>query len=780
MIGPYRLIAVLGRGGQADVFLAVKSGPSGFSKLIVVKSIRPELEHDPRSREALVAEARLAARLQHPNVVQTLEVGEDAGQLYLAMEFLDGQPLSRLERAASLTGGSLTLPVIAAIVSDMLAGLHAAHELRDYDGRTLEVIHRDVSPQNVFVTYQGEVKLVDFGVAKAATAGGLVTETGIVKGKPAYMAPEQSLGRPIDRRIDVYAAGIIAWELCTGRRLFDAETPARIASQQHDGPLPALAVVAPGVPSALAAVFERALNYDRDQRYATAGQMREALDAALAQSGLRRATREELGAVVSGLFVRERGELQEQIRASLAASERTGDNQPGEVLRGLPTVDLVTHNQRPPQARRGKLLLATAGGALALVLVLLGVRFGSRPGTPAASLRLCGSRTIGNELAGALIEGFFRHRGIPAVERTADGVKVTHSGAKLTVSVEAAGSAAAFKDLAAGSCDLGMASRTMNAEEAKIAGDLRAPATEHVIALDAIALIVHPSNPVRALDIEQVRGIFTGAIKDWSAVGGPPGPIEVDALDEQSTTWDTFKTVAMGHGELAAGTPRFDDSARLSDHVAGEPKAIGFVGLAFVRSAAVVATSQRGLDPTVPSPFTVASESYPLSRRLYLYSLPKPRTPLATDFVDFVLSNEGQQIVGKSGFVDLSIAVRSPEPCDARCPPEYAELTKGAQRLTLDLRFREGQTGLDSRGSRDIDRLVTFLRGFQSPRVLLLGFADTVALSQDRAQVATAELARRGVRAEVVRGFGPALPVWPADEEAGRQRNRRVEVWIGP
>ena len=779
MIGPYRLIAGLGRGGQAEVFLAVKHGPSGFSKLIVVKSIRPELEHDPRSRDALVSEARLAARLQHPNVVQTLEVGDEAGHLYIAMEFLDGQPLSRLDRAASDARKPLGLPVIATVVCDMLAGLHAAHELRNYDDRPLEVIHRDVSPQNVFVTYQGEVKLVDFGVAKAAT-GGVVTETGIVKGKPAYMAPEQSLGRSIDRRIDVYAAGIIAWELCVGRRLFDGDTPLHIATQQHDGPQPRLATVAPGISEAVAAVIDKALAYDRDQRWATAGQMREALEAALEASGLRRASREEVGALVSGLFTRERADLQEQIRLSLAASEQvTGDGLAASPLRSLATADLRTWNQRPAQAFPRKLMLAVGGGAAALALILLGLHFAPRPGAQQVSLRLCGSRTIGNALASSLIEGFFRHRGIPAVERAAEGVKVTHSGAKLTISVEAAGSAAAFKDLAAGRCDLGMASRTMSAEEAKIAGDLRAPATEHVIALDAIAIIVHPSNPVRALDIDQVKGIFTGAIKDWAQVGGAPGPIEASALDEQSTTWDTFKNVALGSHELAAGTPRFDDSARLSDHVSAEPTAIGFVGLAFVRSAAVVATSQRNTDPTVPSPFTVASESYPLSRRLYLYSLPKPRTPLATDFVDFVLSNEGQQIVGKSGFVDLSIAVRSPQQCDARCPAEYAELTKGAQRLTLDFRFREEKGGLDSRAARDVDRLVGFLRDYRSPRVLLLGFADTLPLSLERAQVAAAELSRRGVRAEVVRGFGPALQVWPGDDEAGRQRNRRVEVWIG-
>ena len=777
MIGPYRLIAGIGRGGQAEVFLAVKSGPSGFAKLIVVKIIRPEMEHDLRAREALIAEARLAARLQHPNVVQTLEVGEEAGQLYIAMEFLDGQPLSRLVQAAGSAGKPIGLPILSTILSDMLSGLHAAHELRDYDGRPLEVIHRDVSPQNVFVTYQGEIKLVDFGVAKSA--GGEVTQAGIVKGKAAYMAPEQALGQPIDRRIDVYAAGIIAWELCSGRRLFPGETPLAIAAQQLEGSTPPLASVAEGIPAAVAAVVDRALAHDREQRFATAGQMRDALEAALESSGLRRAPREEVGRLVAGLFERDRARLQEQIRLSVAASERaTGARGSVTSLPRLRLGEAQTPRQRPGKALRPLLVLALLGGMAALGLVFLGIRLWPRSAAQQAALRLCGSRTIGNALAASLVEGFFRHRGIPSVERSAEAGRVTLSSASLAVSVEAAGSAAAFKDLAAGRCDLGMASRSMNGEEARTTGDLRAPATEHVIALDAIALIVHPGNPVRSLDIDQVRAIFTGEIKDWAAVGGKPGPIEVDALDEQSTTWDTFKQVALGSRELTAGAARFDDSARLSDHVTAEPRAIGFVGLAFVRSAAVVATSQRHLDPTMPSPFTVASETYPLSRRLYLYSLPKPRTPLATDFVDFVLSAEGQQIVGKSGFVDLSIAARSPETCDARCPPEYAALTRGAQRLTLDFRFREEKGGLDSRAARDVDRLVAFLRGSRSPRLLLLGFADTQPLSLEQAQVAAGELARRGVKADVVKGFGAALPVWPGDDEAGRQRNRRVEVWI--
>jgi phosphate binding protein len=776
-VGPYRLVAELGRGGQADVFLAVRRGPAGFSKLIVIKSIRPEMEHDLKSREALIAEARLAARLQHPNLVQTLEVGEEAGQLYIAMEFLDGQPLSKVVRAAALAHKRLDPPIIAAVLSDMLAGLHAAHELSDYDGRPLEVIHRDVSPQNVFLTYEGEVKLVDFGVAKAAT-GGEVTQAGIIKGKPAYLAPEQALGLPVDRRADLYAAGIVAWELFSGRRLFRADTPAA-AEKLQSGPAPPLASVAEGIPAAIAAVVDRALARDREQRFATAREMRAALELPLESSGVRKARREEVWSFVAELFERDRRWLQERIRESIAASEQEtpADHTPA-ALPNLRLGELPTPHTPKALASRVPLALAFVAGLAALGLGFLGFRLWPRPTANAPGLRLCGSYTIGASLAPALVEGFFRHRGAAAVDRSAGEQKILLSAASLAVSIETAGTATGFKGFAAGQCDVGMASRAMSDEEAKTVGDLRAPANELVIALDAIAVIVHPNNRVRSLDIDQVKAIFSGAIKDWSAVGGAAGAVEVLALDEQSTTWDTFKQLALGSRELAASARRFDDSPQLSDRVAAEPGAIGFVGLAFVRSANALAISQRGLGATLPSPFTVASESYPFSRRLYLYTLPKPRKPLATDFVDFVLSSEGQQIVRQSGFVDLSIAARSPVACDSRCPPEYSALTRGARRLTLDFRFREDKGVFDSRAIRDVDRLVSFLRSFPTSRLMLLGFSDDQKLSLDRARIAAVELERRGVKAGVVKGFGAAMPIWPGGEAAGRQRNRRVEVWI--
>jgi phosphate transport system substrate-binding protein len=791
-VGPYRLVASLGRGGQAEVYLAIRRGPAGFSKLVVIKSIRPEMEDDPRFKDMLMSEARLAARLHHPNVVQTLEVGDDGGRFYIAMEFLDGQPLHKVVRAARASGG-IGLPLAAAIVSEMLAGLHSAHELRDWDGRSLEVIHRDVSPQNVFITYDGEVKLVDFGIAKAAT-GGEVTQAGIIKGKAAYMAPEQALGRPIDRRVDVYAAGIVFWELLTGRRLFFMADAPEASQKLLSDPTPPVASVASEIPPAIGAIADKALAGEPDQRFATAAEMREALESALEESGVRKARREEVGRFVAELFERDRRWLRGKIRESIAATEsETPTEHTPAALPELRAPQIPSSDTLPPVApKRAKRRVAALAGVAFVVACVLGFvlwsTLRSKPSGPAAGipdLRLCGSNTIGGELAPALVDAFFTRKGARSIERKPGATprQTLFSTGSLTVSIEAAGTVTGFAGLAEGQCDIAMASRPMSDGERsalarKRIGDLRAPATEHVIALDGIAVIVHSNNKVSALDLDRVKGIFTGRVRDWSAVGGSPGPIEVYALDDNSGTYDTFRQLVLEAQPLASSAKRFVDSIELSDNVATDPGAIGIVGLAYIRSANAVAISERGFSPTLPSPFTVANESYPLSRRLYLYTLPHPRTALVTSLVNFALAPEGQQVVRESGFVDLSIAARSPDTCDARCPPAYVAATFQAKRLTVDLRFRPGRDELDSLASRNLERLVAFLRARPGAQLLLLGFADDLAGSVARANQVASEFERRGVRPAVVKGFGAAMPVSSRNDAYGRQRNRRVEVWI--
>src|SRR5262245_42446668 len=215
---------------MADVFLAMLAGPagSGFSKLSVVKRLRPNLAEDPDFVAMLMDEARISARLNHANVVQTHEVGVEGESYYLAMEYLDGQPLHRIQRRSALSGKRIAPELEIIILSAVLAGLHHAHELTDYDGTPLNIVHRDVTPSNVFVTYGGHVKVVDFGIAKAAGRA-CETRQGVVKGKIRYMAPEQAMGLAIDRRADVFAVGILIWEALIGKRFWSAQDDIGIA-----------------------------------------------------------------------------------------------------------------------------------------------------------------------------------------------------------------------------------------------------------------------------------------------------------------------------------------------------------------------------------------------------------------------------------------------------------------------------------------------------------------------------------------------------------------------
>jgi serine/threonine protein kinase len=270
-LGKYTPFARLGRGGMADVFLAVARGPVGFNKLAVVKRL-----HRSEDLEMFLDEARLAARLSQQNIVNTYEVGEAQGQYFIAMEYLDGQPLQAILTDWTARGARIDEGVAAFIAMQALKGLHYAHELADYDGTPLNVVHRDVSPHNLFVTYQGEVKLLDFGIAKAKL-NSTQTETGVLKGKIRYMAPEQMVEKDIDRRADIFALGIVLWEMVTGSRLYGGNLTSVLARVTMED-APPLRSVRADLSAELEAIVAKALQRDLDHRYATADEMRADLE----------------------------------------------------------------------------------------------------------------------------------------------------------------------------------------------------------------------------------------------------------------------------------------------------------------------------------------------------------------------------------------------------------------------------------------------------------------------------------------------------------------------
>ncbi len=280
-LGRYDLIAQLGSGGMADVYLGVVRGPAGFNKLVVLKVLRAQFSHDTEFLKMFLDEARLSARFNHPNVVQTYEVEEDQGRCFLVMEYLEGHPLADLEASH----GEMPLPMSVRVLVDILSGLHYAHELTDLHGEGLGIVHRDVSPQNVFVTYDGPAKMLDFGVAKARNALSQ-TQDGAIKGKVRYMAPEQVSGEGVDRRADVFAAGILLWRAATGKKLWEGYDQLSIMHRLVNGePVPSPRSIRPEVPRAIDAICVKALALRPEDRFATAAEFGAALEEVLHGAG---------------------------------------------------------------------------------------------------------------------------------------------------------------------------------------------------------------------------------------------------------------------------------------------------------------------------------------------------------------------------------------------------------------------------------------------------------------------------------------------------------------
>jgi serine/threonine protein kinase len=306
----YEVIGELGKGGMASVSLALQSGKSGFQKLVALKRPGAHLSQEPLQLAMFLDEARLAARLNHPNVVQTHSVGSWQGQPFIAMEFVEGQPLSRLRRVPELP-----LAVHLCVLADVLLGLHHAHELRDFGGAALNVVHRDVSPQNVLVSYDGLGKLVDFGIAKAHTQ---LTQTlaGCVKGKLSYMAPEQILGETPDRRTDLFAVGILLWEACARRALWPGMGARERINLLRGGLIPSVTELAPELPTGLDTICRRALAFEPHDRYQTAAELETELQALVATSDLV-ASRRDVASFMARHFAAQQQQTRQLIERKL-------------------------------------------------------------------------------------------------------------------------------------------------------------------------------------------------------------------------------------------------------------------------------------------------------------------------------------------------------------------------------------------------------------------------------------------------------------------------------
>ncbi|HZX17717.1 MAG TPA: phosphate ABC transporter substrate-binding/OmpA family protein [Pseudomonas sp.] len=420
------------------------------------------------------------------------------------------------------------------------------------------------------------------------------------------------------------------------------------------------------------------------------------------------------------------------------------------------------------------------------------------PSDNSSVLRIQGSNTIGARLGPALVKGLFEEQGLSAIRIEAGAAEneqkiigKTADGRSVSIEVAAHGSGTGFTSLADGSAELAASSRPIKDSEATSLlslGDLKSASAEQIIALDGLAIILHPSNPLAALNTAQLAQIFAGEISDWAQLGAPAGSITLYARDDKSGTFDTFKELVLSaNGKtLAANAKRFESSEKLSDSVSQDPNGIGFIGLPYIRHAKAVAIAAGDSQPMLPSLTLIATEDYPLSRRLFLYNQPELSNPWGRALVQFAHSPRGQAIVEQSGFIAQTVqAVKIP--ANAQMPANYQTLAQNAQRLSVNFRFQEGSANLDNKALRDLNRLMAYLQEQNKlhDKVVLVGFGDAKAdtaraelLSKLRAMAVRRELNKGGVIFRDIIGMGDELPVAANSGDDGRIKNRRVEVWV--
>ncbi|MDI3355142.1 phosphate ABC transporter substrate-binding/OmpA family protein [Pseudomonas sp. UYIF39] len=413
-------------------------------------------------------------------------------------------------------------------------------------------------------------------------------------------------------------------------------------------------------------------------------------------------------------------------------------------------------------------------------------------------LRIQGSNTIGAALGPALVEGLMREQGLLKIHSEAPDkanelrvIGETVQGRRVAVDIAAHGSSTGFTALKTATADLAASSRPIkDSERTDLArlGDFKSSGAEQVIAIDGLAIILHPQNPLGELNTEQLARIFSGEAKTWEELGGTGGTIHLYARDDQSGTYDTFKELVLSRRgkTLSSAAKRFESSEQLSDAVSLDPQGIGFIGLPYVRQAKAVAIADGQSQAMLPLNSLIATEDYPLSRRLFFYLPPNGKSPWADALVAFAQSSKGQAIVAANGFIAQTVQAMTVTP-NALMPEGYQALSRHAQRLTVNFRFEEGSATLDNKARQDLSRVLDYIKQREKTnrQVTLVGFGDAKSdparadlLSKLRAMAVRRELVKSGVVFREIRGFGAEMPVAANSADEGRIKNRRVEVWV--
>jgi len=401
-LGRYEVVKHLAQGGMAEVFLARAKGIEGFERHLVIKRIREEQAHDKMHVQMFLDEARLAASLHHHNIVQVHDIGEEQGEYFFVMEYVHGEDVRKLLTEVSSRGERVPLEHVITIVTAAAAGLHHAHEQCGPNRAPLGIVHRDVSPANILVGYDGGVKVADFGVAKASHRT-FETESGARKGKVAYMSPEQCIGLPVDRRSDVFALGIVLYESLTVRRLFKDDNDFLTMTAIVQGKIPPPSTVWPKIPPELEAIVMKALASSPDDRYATADHMRLALEEFAASIGLRTSStaladymKTQFGRRVEPWLV-EDDEPEMELSIDFDGSGSGIVHAPADALRSpaiphgvapAPAALLARARSKPRPVWRRWRWIAGGAGAIAVlaIAIVLAARGGDKPGPPPAAV----------------------------------------------------------------------------------------------------------------------------------------------------------------------------------------------------------------------------------------------------------------------------------------------------------------------------------------------------------------------------------------------------------
>lgn len=819
----YQIRRHLGAGGNGDAYLA---WDSSLRREAVIKRVRTN-EADEEAVSRILEEAAKMAAIKHPNIISIYDVSLSEGAPCIVMEHVQGGTLEkRVEE-----GGAFGPAEFVELARQSLDALVAAHDAG--------LIHRDIKPSNLMLadlpSGAFQVKVVDFGLAKfvdpSLPSPQTVAIDGSIHGSIHFISPEQLNGEPVDVRSDLYSLGATLYLALTGIEPFRGETVAEIITAHLTGRYQHPADLRKDLTPGLAGWLTTMLAREPSKRFPSALAALKALGVAAEEDGISHATQAirvdrrsasvsvpaikkeapasagggagggRILAVAAGILV---------ILGIIAGAFFWGNrlsgaggtsSAPASPVDSTPVSTPMPTPLPTPAATPWTTPEPTPSATPSPVATPAAVATPVAEQAPAAPIpvtfRATGSNTIGARLMPALVEAYLKKIGArDVVRRKVNEIETEvafdgrSGGGREAVMILAHGSSTSFDALLAEQTEVGMSSRPVKeSEREKLAflGDMYSPACEHVVGLDGLAVIVNPANPVSALTVRQVADIFGGKIRDWSEVGGPAGPIRLYARDDVSGTFDSFKTMVLGDLPISPESARFADSNELSDRVAVDVGGIGFIGLPYVRSSKALAISDEGTLPMIPSPFTVATEDYVLSRRLFIYTAAVPSHPWTGPFIEFVMSDEGQNVVEQVGFIPQRVDIEKIPKAEAM-PPEYAALADAySGRLSMTFRFLTGQAQLDAKGVRDLDRLVRFLARPENRRksLVLVGFSDNsgspetnVRLSKERADEVARQLGLRGVVVARTAGFGQAMPLAANDTEVGRKKNRRVEVWI--